>query len=85
MPLLGRGAWSPSNTKLPGPRPTSIPSFILIHPTVWTQYINVKYRTDRQTDIIRRTVLRTVGQKRNENEKVPALLLCRNDIDIDDN
>jgi len=31
----------------PGPRPTSVPSFILIHPTVWPQYTNV---TDRQTD-----------------------------------
>jgi len=37
-----------------GPRPTYIPSFILIHPTVWPQYTNVTYRqtgqTDRQTD-----------------------------------
>ena len=31
-PFLGRGGGSPSNTKLPGPRPTSIPSGILIHP-----------------------------------------------------
>jgi len=30
----------------PGPRPTSLPSGILIHPTVWSQYTNV---TDRQT------------------------------------
>jgi len=33
------GGWvptgSPSNTVWPGPRPTSLPSGILIHPTVW--------------------------------------------------
>jgi len=28
---------SPSNTKSPGPRPTSIPSGILVHPAVWPQ------------------------------------------------
>jgi len=26
-----------------------LPSFILIHPTVWPQYANVTDRTDRQT------------------------------------
>ena len=31
------GAGSPSNTMLPGPRPTTVPSGILIHPTVWPQ------------------------------------------------
>jgi len=35
------GGWvsngSPSNTVWPGPRPTSLPSGILIHPTVWPQ------------------------------------------------
>jgi len=35
--LLGGGAGSPSNTMWPGPRPTSIPSGILIHPAVWPQ------------------------------------------------
>jgi len=30
----------------PGPRPISVPSFILIHPTIWLQYTNI---TDRQT------------------------------------
>jgi len=30
-------AGSPSNTKSPGPRPTSIPSGILIHPATWPQ------------------------------------------------
>jgi len=62
---LGR-AWSPSNTLWPGP--TSVPSFIVIHPTVWLQYTNVTERqTDRQTgqrsDRIGRTVLQTVVQK----------------------
>jgi len=34
------GQWqtgSPCNTMWPGPRPTSLPSGILIHPTVWPQ------------------------------------------------
>ena len=30
--ISGRAAGSPSNTKSPGPRPTSIPSGILVHP-----------------------------------------------------
>ena len=34
-PLRGGGAGSPSNTHWPGLRPTCVPSFILIHPTVW--------------------------------------------------
>jgi len=65
---LGGGAGSPSNTMWPGPRPTSVPDGILIHPTVWPQYTNV---TDRQTgqtgqrsDSIRRTVLQTVPNQR---------------------
>jgi len=58
-PKVGRaavGSWvptgSPSNTMWPGPRPTTLPSGILIHPTVWPQYTNVTDRTDRtwQTD-----------------------------------
>ena len=32
---LKRGGGSPSNTMWPGPRPTSLPSGILIHPAVW--------------------------------------------------
>jgi len=31
------GAGSASNTMLPGPRPTIVPSGILIHPAVWSQ------------------------------------------------
>ena len=34
--LFGVGG-SPSNTKSPGPRPTSTPSGILVHPAVWVQ------------------------------------------------
>jgi len=41
------GAGSPSNTMWPGPRPTSVPSGVLIHPTVWPQYTNVTDKTDR--------------------------------------
>ena len=50
---LGKGdLGSPSNTLWPGPRPTCMPSFILIRPTVWPQYTNVTDRTDGtgQTD-----------------------------------
>jgi len=55
-------AGSPSNTMWPGSRPTSVPSGILIHPTVWPQYANGQtdgQRTDRRW----RTVLQTVAQK----------------------
>ena len=36
------------NAMSPGPRPTSVPSGIPIHPTVWPQYTNVTDRTDRR-------------------------------------
>jgi len=67
------GAGCPSNTMWPGPRPTCMPSLILIRPTVCPQYTNVTDRTGqtgetRQTrqrsDSIRRTVLQTVAEKR---------------------
>jgi len=32
------------------PRHTFMPSFILIHPTIWPQYTNVTDRQDRETD-----------------------------------
>jgi len=62
-------AGSPSNTLSPWPRPTGLPSFILIRPTVWPQCTNVTDRTNRQrdrqrSDSIGRTVLQTVAQKR---------------------
>jgi len=59
-------------TVWPWPRPISLPSSILIHPTVWPQYTNVTSKlTDRQidrqtgqrSDSIGRTVLQTVAQK----------------------
>jgi len=37
VPFFWGGAGSPSNTKSPGPRHTSIPSGILVHPAVWPQ------------------------------------------------
>jgi len=46
VPLSVGGAGSPSNTMLPGPRPTSVPGGILIHPTVWPQCTNVTGRQD---------------------------------------
>jgi len=43
---LGGGELGPHLTQCGrGPRPTCMPSFILIHPTVWPQYINVTDRT----------------------------------------
>jgi len=42
VPLSVGGAVSPSNTTCLGPRPTCVPSFVLIHPTVWPQYTNVR-------------------------------------------
>ena len=59
----------PPNTMWPGPRPTRMPSFILIRPILWPQCTNVTDRTDRtgqtgqRSDSIGRTVLQTVAQK----------------------
>jgi len=58
---------SPSNTMWPEPRPTCVPSFVLIRPTVWPQCTNVTDRQDRQrTDSIGRTVLHRVAQQWNQ-------------------
>ena len=59
------GATSPSNTVSLGPRPTSVLSGILIHPTVWRQYTNVTDRTDRTT----------VSQCREKRETLVFLIL----------
>ena len=45
VPLSLGGAGYPSNTMWPGPSPTSVPSGIVIRPTVWPQYTNVTDRT----------------------------------------
>ena len=57
VPLRGRGAGSLSNTMWPGARPTCMPSFTLIRPTVYSQYTNV---TDRQTDRTGQTDRKTI-------------------------
>jgi len=50
-PFGGGGAGSPFKTIWPGPRPTCVPSFILIHPTVWLNTAASQTgQTDRQTD-----------------------------------
>jgi len=55
------GAGSPSKTMWPGPRPTCVPSFVLIHQTVWPQYTNATDRTERQrSDGIGRTIFLSV-------------------------
>ena len=64
---------SPCDIMSPGPRATSLPSGMLIHPTVWPQHTNVTDRQDRQPcDNIGRTGLQTVAQKRTKTgfEKV---------------
>ena len=43
VPFSG-GARSASNTMWTGLRPICVPRFILIHPTVWSQYTNVTSR-----------------------------------------
>ena len=59
---LGGGAESPSNTVWSEPRHTTVPSSIIIHPTIWPQYMNVLWQiqTDRtnrqQSDSIGRTI-----------------------------
>jgi len=64
VPLSMGGAGSPSNTISPGPRPTSVPSGILIHPTIWPQYTNVIDRQDRQVPIAQDELLPvTVAKK----------------------
>ena len=52
-PFWCERAGSPCNTMSLGPRPTSLPSGTLIHPTVWPQYTNVADRTGqvRQTTV----------------------------------
>jgi len=51
VPLWGGVAGSPFNTMWPGPRPSCVPNFMLIRPTVWPQYTNFTERqADRQTD-----------------------------------
>jgi len=63
-PFGGGGAGSPSDTMWPGPWPTSMPGFTLIHPAVWPQYTNVtdrqtgQDRTDRKTGQTGRTTVR---------------------------
>jgi len=64
-PFVWGRAGSLSNTMWPGLRPTTIPSGILIHPSVWTQYTNFTDRQDRQrSDSIGRTVL---GRPKRQN------------------
>jgi len=58
-----RGGAGSHLTLSPWPRPTCVPSGILIHPTVWLQYTNVTRHIDRQrSESIGRTVLQTVAQ-----------------------
>ena len=82
---LGRPG-SSTNTMWPGPRPTSIPSGILINPTVWPQYANVtdtQDRTDRQrSNRIGRPFFQTVAQKSSLHQWVTYWTNCNN---VDEN
>jgi len=72
VPLSVGGAGSPSNTMKPWLWRTSVPSGILIHPTVWPQYTNV---TDRQTVQRSRSIERTVtcsGRAKTDDGYDPA-------------
>ena len=61
VPLSVGGAGFPSNTMFAWAEAyTSVPSDILIHPTVWSQYTNV---TDRHTGHCCRSIGRTVTCK----------------------
>jgi len=42
VPIFRRGAGSPSNTMSLGPRHTSLPSGVLIHPAIWPQHMGRK-------------------------------------------
>jgi len=58
-------AGSPSNTMCLGPRPTSMPCFTSIRPTVWPQYNNVTDKTGQtgqRSESTGRTVLQTVAK-----------------------
>ena len=47
VPISAGGAGSPANTLSHGSMPTSVPSGILVHPTVWPQCTIVTDRQDR--------------------------------------
>jgi len=63
VPLCGRAGF-PSSIMWRGPRPTTVASFILIHPAVWPQYTNVTYRTGQTFSTERHTGQRSdsIGQ-----------------------
>ena len=67
---FGEGAGSPPNTMWPGPKPTSMPSFILIYPTVWPQYTNVTLQTDRQDRQRSNSIWQTANRFTNIRPKV---------------
>jgi len=72
MPFWRGAVGFPHNTMWPGRRPTCMPSFILIRPTIWPLYANVTDRQDRErqdrqdrqrSDSTGQTILQTVAQK----------------------
>jgi len=72
-PFLVGDDGSPSKTMWPGPRSTCMPSFILIHPTVWSQYINVTDTERQRTHFTNGhpTIELFVPQRRAQSESPP--------------
>jgi len=68
---LSAGNWFPSNTMWPGPRSTSVPSGILIHPSIQpfgyntptSQTDGQDRSTGQRSDGIGRTTLQAAAQK----------------------
>jgi len=79
---FGGEAGSSSNTMWLCMRPTSMTSFILIHPPIWPQYTNITDReTGQRSDSIQRTVLQTVVQKRSLSCPVSRQLTVNVQVD----
>jgi len=70
-PFWGGGAGYPSNTKSPGPRPTSIPSDILIHAAIWPQQI-----CGSMADIQSALAEIRQGKKRRTNDRMKIYMAC---------
>jgi len=75
VPLLREAAY-PSNTMWPRPMPASMPSFILIHETVWPQHTNVTDRQDRTGQIDRQTMARQDMMNRFTNGRPKISKFC---------
>ena len=78
-PFWGGGAGSPSNTMWPGQRHNRVPSFILIHSTVWdnTPTSQTGQTIRQRSNSIGWTVLQTVAQKLSKLQCPRKIFSCR--------